>query len=138
MSIGSLTCWNFGSKVRSRDSHYLLHCISVSEPYTVMEDLWRQHTDEMEVLEGNVLNIHGHHCTVEFQPSADQSWQSWPSNELNQAATYPSPDANVHEADLNKIGRSIGLVADDTWQPLTPSFPKRSFEELKFLSNSFP
>ena len=30
MSIGSLTCWNFGSRVRSREFHYLLHCLSVS------------------------------------------------------------------------------------------------------------
>lgn len=27
MSIGSLTCWNFGSKVRSQEFHYLLHCL---------------------------------------------------------------------------------------------------------------
>ena len=29
MSIGSLTLWNFGHKVRSRDYQYLLHCLSV-------------------------------------------------------------------------------------------------------------
>lgn len=55
-----------------------------------MEDLWKQHSDEMETLEGNIINIHGHQCTVEFQPSTDQPWQNWASNELNQAATYPS------------------------------------------------
>lgn len=108
MCIGSLTCWNFGGMVRSRDSHYLLHCVSVSEKDPVMEDLWRQHTDEMEI-----INIHGHQCTVEFQPSADQSWQSWASNELNQAATYPSPYANVHKSYLNKIGKSIGFAPSD-------------------------
>ena len=47
MSIGSLTCWNFGSRVRSWDFHYLLHCLSVSEKDSVMEDIWRQHTEEM-------------------------------------------------------------------------------------------
>lgn len=39
MSIGSLTLWNFGDKVRSRDYQYLLHCLSVSEKDNVMEDL---------------------------------------------------------------------------------------------------
>lgn len=44
--IGSLTCWNFGSRVRSREFHYLLHFLSVSEKDAVMEDLWKQHTEE--------------------------------------------------------------------------------------------
>ena len=39
MSIGSLTCWNFGSRVRSREFHYLLHCLSVSEKDIVMENI---------------------------------------------------------------------------------------------------
>ena len=26
MLIGPLTCWNFGSRVRSQEFHYLLHC----------------------------------------------------------------------------------------------------------------
>ena len=72
MSIGSLTCWNFGGKVRSRDSHYLLHCLSVSEKDQVMEDLWKQHSDEMQLLEGNLINLCGHQCTVEFQPNPVQ------------------------------------------------------------------
>ena len=104
MSIGSLTCWNFGGRVRSRDYHYLLHCLSVSEKDQVMEDLWKQHSDEMQVLEGNLFNVCGHQCIIEFQPSADQSWQSWANNELNQAVTYPSPYANVHKGDMSKIG----------------------------------
>ncbi len=77
MSIGSLTLWNFGDKVRSRDYQYLLHCLSANEKDRVVEDLWKQHTEEMLLLEGNVLNVCGHQCTLEFQPSADQSWQSW-------------------------------------------------------------
>ena len=36
MSIGSLTCWNFGNRVRSRDFHYLLHCLSVNEKHEIM------------------------------------------------------------------------------------------------------
>ena len=63
----------------------------------VLEDLWRQHTDEMAVLEDNVLIIAERECTVDFQPSADMCWQSWANNETTQAATYPSPYANVHK-----------------------------------------
>ena len=65
----------------------------------MLEDLWRQHTDEMAVLEGNVLIIAGTDCTVEFQPSADRCWQSWANNKITQAATYPSPYANVHKGE---------------------------------------
>lgn len=65
MSIGSLTgtIWNCGDKVRSRDYQYLLQCLSASEKDRVMEDLWKQHTEEMLILEGNVLNVCGHQCT---------------------------------------------------------------------------
>ena len=65
-----------------------------------MEDIWKQHTEEMRVLEGNILTVRGQQCTLEFQPSADQSWQSWANHELNQAATYPSPYANVQELSM--------------------------------------
>ena len=131
MSIGSLTCWNFGSRVRSREFHYLLHCLSVSEKDAVMEDIWRQHTEEMEVLEGNVLTVCGQQCTTEFQPSADQSWQSWANNELNQAAAYPSPYANVHKGELCKMGGSIGCSTGCTWQ--VPNEDKRQGDLKKVI-----
>lgn len=91
MSIGSLTSWNFGDRVRSSDFQYLLHCVSLDEKNVVLEDLWKQHTEEMSMLEENVLVIAGKECTVEFQPSADMCWQSRANNETTQAATYPSP-----------------------------------------------
>ena len=31
MCIGSLTCWNFGKRVRSRDYHYPIHMITAKE-----------------------------------------------------------------------------------------------------------
>ena len=62
----------------------------------------------MKVLEGKVLTVCGQQCTTEFQPSADQSWQSWANNELNQGATYPSPYANVHKGELCQMGGTIG------------------------------
>ena len=96
MSIGSMTTWNLEERVRSSDFQYLLHCVSLHEKHEVLEDLWKQHTDEMDMLEGNIITIAGRKCTIEFQPSADMCWQSWANNEINQAATYPSPYANVH------------------------------------------
>lgn len=33
MSIGSLTCWNFGLRVRSREFHYLLKCFREGKRY---------------------------------------------------------------------------------------------------------
>ena len=57
MSIGSLTVWNFGERVRSREYQYILHCLSVNEKDKIMEDLWKQHSEEMLMLEGNILNV---------------------------------------------------------------------------------
>ena len=62
-----------------------------------MEDIWKQNTEEMRVLEGNILTGYSQQCTLEFQPSTDQSLQSWANNELNQAPTYPSQYAKVHK-----------------------------------------
>ena len=117
MSVGSLTSWNFGKRVRCREYHYLLHCLSVGEKDDVMSAIWKQHSEEMKLLEGNILTVNGIQCTLEFQPSADQSWISWANNELNQAATYPSPYANVHKGNMSKIGGTIGVSANDTWNP---------------------
>ena len=88
MSIGSMTTWNLGERVRSSDFQYLLHFVSLHEKHKVLEDLWKQHTDEMAMLEGYIITIAGRKCTIEFKPSADMCWQSWENNEINQAATY--------------------------------------------------
>ena len=117
MSIGSLTMWNLGDRVRSSDFQYLLHCVSLGEKDEVLENLWKQHTDEMALLEGNIITVCEKQCTVDFQPSADMCWQSWANNELNQAATYPSPYANVHKGSLCTMGGSIGCSPSDTWKP---------------------
>ena len=74
MSTGILTCWNLGSRVKSREIHSLLNFLSVSEKESAMEDIRKQHNDEMRVLEGNILTVRGQQCTLEFQPSTDQSW----------------------------------------------------------------
>ena len=37
----------------------------------------------------------------------------------NQAATYPSPYANVHKSDLANMGATIGHTPSDTWKPPT-------------------
>ncbi|PFX26930.1 hypothetical protein AWC38_SpisGene8401 [Stylophora pistillata] len=67
--------------------------------------------------------------TLEFQPSADQSWQSWANSEFNQAATYPSPYASVHKGSLGTMGACIGHSFSDTWKP--PSMEKRKADLLK-------
>lgn len=109
MSIGSLKSWNSGNRVRSRDFQYIWHCVSLGEKHEVLESIWKQHTDEMEMLEGNVFNVCDRQCTLEFQPSAYISWQSWANNELNQPATFPSPHAYVSKGNMSTMGATIGL-----------------------------
>ena len=84
----------------------------------------------MEMTEGNVLTVCGQQCTIEFQPSADQSWQSCAKNELNQAAIYPSPYANVHKGELCKMGGCTGNSDESTWQ--VPNQEKRQRDLVKF------
>ena len=109
MSIGS----------RSREFQYLLHCVSLGEKHAMLELLWRQHTDEMQLLESSVFTVCGKESTGEFQPSADMSWQSWACNELNQAATHPCPYANVFKNNMRILGGTIGLNRNDTWTSYT-------------------
>ena len=63
MTIGTLTLWNFGNRVRSREFHYLLDLISTTEKYIVCESLWKQHTDEMTLIKSNVVMINGEKIT---------------------------------------------------------------------------
>ncbi|CAH3197573.1 unnamed protein product [Porites evermanni] len=77
-------------------------------------------------------NLGSRQCTLEFQPSVDQSWQSWAENDLNHAATYRSPYANVHKGQLSKMGGTIGNDSNCTWQVHTQE--KRQ-EDLEVLSS---
>ena len=88
MTIGSMTTWNVGF-------HYLLHTASVSEKHDICNSLWMQHSEEMEILEGNILTINGEKCTVEFQPCADQSWQIWANNVLMPVHPVPEGSKNL-------------------------------------------
>lgn len=139
MSIGSLTMWNLGDRVRSSDFQYLLHCVSLGEKDEVLEELWKQHTDEMALLEGNISTVCSKQCTVEFQPSVDMCWQSWASNEVNQAATYPSLYANVHKGSLCTMGGSIGYSPSDTWKPYSNADRSEHAKKVtKFMSTVQP
>ncbi|KAK3732672.1 hypothetical protein QZH41_007977 [Actinostola sp. cb2023] len=138
MSIGSMTLWNLGDRVRSRDYQYLIHCVSLQEKHQVLEDLWIQHTDEMSLLEGNIITINGKECTVEFQPSADMSWQSWANHEVNQAATHPSPFANVSKSNIVTMGGSIGCSNEDTWKPYTNDVREKHAKQVQKFTQSLP
>ena len=90
------------------------------------------------MLEGNVLNVCNKVCTVEFQPGADMSWQSWAANELNQAATHPSPYGNVHKSTIAAVGGSIGHSASDTWQPYNMEIRQKHIEQVNKYFATIP
>ena len=138
MSIGSLTSWNIGDRVRSRDFQYILHCVSLGEKHEVLESIWKQHTDEMEMLEGNVFNVCDSQCTLEFQPSADMSWKSWANNELNRAATFPSPYANVSKGNMCTMGATIGLREEDLFKPYSVEIRNSHVKKVHDFMNSLP
>ena len=133
MSIGSITPWNFGALVRSRNFHYLLHSVSVPEKDPICSNLWGDHSEEMDVMEGNIFIIDGKKVTIEFQPSADQAWQMYIAGELNSAATHPSPYAhNLHKSELGCMNESIGHKETDKWHPPTE---KSRTRDLKLLTD---
>ena len=102
MSIGSISFWNFGSRIiRSRNYHYPLHMVSAQEKEQVCANLWQQHAEEMVMIGGNSFTINNEKVTIEFKPSADQAWQFWA-----QSATYPS--MFVRKDELTFIGGLIG------------------------------
>ena len=136
MTIGTLSLWNYQNRIRSRDHHYPLHLLSIDEKNAIREDLWRQHSDEMNLIEGNIFTINSEKITFEFQPSADQSWQCWAANVLPSSATYPSPYANIHKSQLDFIGGKIGLEDDATWKPPTNESMKKELEELNVYRKS--
>ena len=57
MSIGSITFWNLGERVRSREYQYLLHCVSLGEKHEALELLWQQHSEEMLLLVKHFYNL---------------------------------------------------------------------------------
>ena len=92
----------------------------------------------MQLLESNFVSVCGKQCTLEFQPSADMSWQSWACNELNQAAKYPSPYANVQKNKLCVLDGTIGHKPQDTWVPYTNDLRKEHLQKLNNFLNSLP
>ena len=104
----------------------------------MLESIWKQHTDEMEVLQGNVFHVSGKQCYLELQPSADMSWQSWANNELNQATTFPSPYANVSKGNMCTMGATIGLREEDLFKPYTMEIRNCHVVKVENFMNSLP
>ena len=138
MSIGSVTLWNLEERSRSREFQYLLHCVSLGEKHKVLELLWQQHTEEMLLLESSIFTLNGKECTLEFQPGADMSWQSWAANEVNQAATHPSPYASVQKGNIATMGATIGFGDADLWQAYTSSVRSHHLKSVREYLASLP
>ena len=65
------------------------------------------------------------------------SWQSWACNELNQAATCPSPYANINKANLSTMGGSIGCE-NGLWKPYTNDVRESNLSAVREFCNSLP
>ena len=56
---------------------------------------------------------------------ADMKWLSTFSGELNNAATYPCPFANVRMDELGERGHSLGVGSGHRWQPWSYEFREK-------------
>ena len=126
MTIGTLSFWNFGQRIRSREFHYPLHMLTAGEKDDVCKDLWRQHSEEMLLIEGNVFEFQGEKSTFEFVPAADIAWLVTATNCLPCSSRYPVPFANVHKEQLTMCNGTISYTTDTTWQ--IPKMEKRRHE----------
>ena len=70
--------------------------------------------------------------------SADISWQSWANNELNQAATFPSPYANVNKGNMCTMDATIGLREEDLFKPYTIEIRNAHVKKVHDFMNSLP
>ena len=64
----------------------------------------------MLVLESSYFTVNEQICSFQFEPSADQSWQSFAANEVGQSATYPSPYTNISKFTLCIPNGTIGTA----------------------------
>ncbi|KAI8522156.1 hypothetical protein Bbelb_019100 [Branchiostoma belcheri] len=134
MTVGTLSSWNFSSKVRSHPFQYLLHIVNAPEKAAVFKELWAEHTYHMELMESKPYTIAGKLCTFEFRGGGDESWAATALGETSGAATYPSPWADVTKSNMFIVGGKIG----QTWMPWTMEQREAHLLKLEEYMNSLP
>ncbi|XP_078610311.1 uncharacterized protein LOC144881261 [Branchiostoma floridae x Branchiostoma japonicum] len=134
MSVGTLSCWNFNSQVRSDRRQYFLHAVGESEKAAVFKHLWEQAVLQMEMMESKPYTIAGELCTFEFRAGGDESWAATALGETSGSATYPSPWADVTKANMFTVGGKIG----ETWMPWTIERRLADLQKLDEYMNSLP
>ena len=109
---------NLLNRVQSCNDNHLLLGANCVEDHPLMKAYTELLTKEMEELEKKTCKTpRGHSVKFKFKLiPADMKWISTFSGELNNAATYFSPFANVSQSNKSTIGGSIGGT-DATWQP---------------------
>ena len=103
--------------VQSCDHNYLLLGANCDEMHEVLYEYTKHVVQEMEEIEKKKYEVRGKTVTFEFKliPS-DQKWMSAMAGELNNAATYFSPFANVCKKDIETIHGTIGNDSSCTWK----------------------
>jgi len=129
---------NITDRVASCYDNFILLGANCKEDHPHMKRYASQLRDvDLPNIECNVYTIRGIECTFVFElVPADQKWLATFSGELNNAATYPSPFANVSKDDLNKVGCSIGFSECDTWKPWAYSKRLKDVKAVEGKKNS--
>ena len=130
-TIGTFSLWNYGSRIRSREFQYPLHMLTASEKDDVCELLWKQHSDEMNLIEGNIFHITNEKVTFSFVPGGDTAWLCWAANVLPSSATYPSPFCNVHKSQLTEMDGLLDYHLNAKWRIPNIESQKSEIEKLE-------
>ncbi|XP_078620594.1 uncharacterized protein LOC144887315 [Branchiostoma floridae x Branchiostoma japonicum] len=134
MTVATLTCWNFGKQVRSRNTQFLIHVVSASEKAAVLRAAWGEITFQAGLMEAESITIAGELCTFEFRAGGDESWAATALGETTGAATYPSPWANVSKSNMFIVGGKFG----ETWKPWTMEQRKADLLKLEEYLSTLP
>ena len=109
---------NLLQRVQSCNDNHLLLGANCEEDCPLLKKYTKYLAGQMEAIEGKKLQTNNGHEVIfifELIPS-DMKWVSSMSGELNNAATYFSPFANVSQDNKMTRNGSIG-GATATWQP---------------------
>ena len=109
---------NVVEKVASPDHNFLICGANCKEDHPSMVEYAKHLRSEVTSIESKTFSVRSQEVKFEIKLiPADMKWLSTFSGELNNAATYPCPFANVKKDELKLRGHSLGNGPEHKWQP---------------------
>jgi hypothetical protein len=109
---------NVVEKVASPDPNFLICGANCKEDHPSMVEYAKHLSPEVTSIASKTFSVRSQEVKFEIKLiPADMKWLSTFSAELNNAAAYPCPFANVKKDELKLRGHSLGNGPEHKWQP---------------------